>query len=266
MTDQQPQTSAGADLARQALAAYKANAGSTVSPKKTPRRLHATRTGGREPLGLGDIVGQISTEQGWDNDTGNLRGGRINDQWHTLCPQFAGHVEPAGYDAERGRLDLRPGSHAYAAQLRLLGGQVARQINDKLGRPAVRSIRVLAVGALTTTPAVEPAPVEQAIPTGPVRTRETASPGYQRALTAALAHKPDTAPTSPYLKDAIDRQNQALTDLDRREPETAFADTVATFEVLTSGQPADSLQASIQAALDYKHGGGRPVRRAFDVA
>ncbi|MEU6016933.1 DUF721 domain-containing protein [Streptomyces sp. NPDC047515] len=265
MTDPKPQTSAGADLARQALAAYKANAGSTLSPKRAPRRMHATRTGGREPLGVGDILGQISTEQGWDNDTGNLRGGRINDQWHTLCPQYAGHVEPAGYDAERGRLDLRPGSHAYASQLRLLGGQLARQINDKLGRPAVRSIRVLPVGPLSnSTPAAEPEPIGQAAPAGPVRTRETASSGYRQALAAALANKPDTAPANPYVKAAIDRQNQALTE--RREPETAFTDAVAALEALTAGQPADSLQASIQAALHHKHSGGKAVRRAFDVA
>ncbi|MEV6165779.1 hypothetical protein AB0L71_28470 [Streptomyces sp. NPDC052052] len=182
-------------------------------------------------------------------------------------PQYVGHIEPAGFDPERGRLDLRPGSHAYAAQLRILGGQLAKQINDKVGTVVVRSIRILPVGAVTTgTPAVDPVPAEPTpAPGGPVRTRETASPGYHRALAAARAHKPDTV-TNPHVRAAIDRQDQALADPHRREPEAAFTDAVAALEALTAGQAADGLQASIRAALDRKHGGAQPVRRAFDAA
>ncbi|TXS68904.1 DciA family protein [Streptomyces sp. sk2.1] len=253
----------GRDLARQALAAYKAGRRPGPENRSTVRRTHRRRASdGRDPQNFATVLERLSTEQGW---TSGVRGGDILARWPELCPQYVGRVHPVVFDTDRGRLDLRPTSDAYAAQLRLLGGQLCRQINDKVGSTVVRSIRVLPVGAAATdTPAAGTGPAEPAPAPGPIRTRETASPGYHQALAAALSHKPDTATTNPYVRAAIDRQNQALTE--QREPETAFTDAVAALEALAADEPADSLQASIRAALDYKHGGGQPVRRAFDAA
>ncbi|MDX2870481.1 DciA family protein, partial [Streptomyces scabiei] len=126
------QQASGADLARQALAAYKASARTAPTTKPTrPKRKRAERGAGRDPQGLGAVLGRLTAEQGW---TGGMNGGSILDQWAQLCPQYVGLVQPAHYDDTTGRLDLRPGSHTYAAQLRLLGGQLAKQINDKIGR------------------------------------------------------------------------------------------------------------------------------------
>lgn len=275
MSDQAQPTASGRDLARQALAAYKAGRtpGQTTGPTpKKPRRVRQDRTGGRDPIGFGDVLARIGNEQDWNN---RLRGGSILDQWDILCPQFVGHVQAVAFDAERGCLDLRPGSHAYATQLRLLGTQLRKQINDKLGTITVRSLRVLPVGAVT-----EPSPATDAQPQlsrrdnsadAPVRTRNTASPGYRRALETALAHKPDrTRHLSPIRAAAIDRQNQALTE--HREPESAFTDAIAEQERIEKQadrqQPADPLKASVQAALQYKHSGGSlpPVRRLFEAS
>lgn len=258
-------SASGVDLARQALAAYKATAKTAPAPQPKRRRTRrADRGAGRDPILLGAALGTINAEQGWGV---GLTAGNIIDQWATLCPQYADHVQPAAYDQDRGRLDLRPTSHAYAAQLRLLGGQLCKQINDKLGRDAVRSIRVLPVGGTPAGPApVATVEATAPAPAGPIRTRETASPGYRKALESALAHRPGTGATNPHIVAAVRRQDHCLADPARREPPEAFTDAVAAHEALTAKAPVDSLDASIRAALARKHRGDQPVRRAFDVA
>jgi hypothetical protein len=195
-----------------------------------------------------------------------LAGGSVIGQWPTLCPQYAGLVQPISYDEHTGRLDLRPGSHSYAAQLRLLGGQLAKQINDKMGSVVVRSIRVLPVGAIAmdSRPAATP---ESAGLEAPVRTRETASDGYRRTLEAHQAAKADGEPTNPHVVDAIERQDRVLADPCNREPETAFTDAVAELERLTA-PTVDRAEEIRRAAIARKRGGNdaAPVRRAFDVA
>jgi predicted nucleic acid-binding Zn ribbon protein len=258
-----PQLS-GSDLARQALAQYKATAAKNPGPaRKKPTRRRATQHGGgRDPIGLGSVLERINVDHEWHVA---LAGGNLLDQWPTLCPMPAGTVEAVAYDPERGRLDLRPASHAYAAQLRLLGGQLAKQVNDKLGREVVRSIRVLPVGNVAGArpeDARESHPVQ---PAAPIRTRETASPGYREALEAFRTHRPDKAPRNPYVLEALQRQDRALADPSRREPETAFSDGVAELERLTPPDIDRSEEVRL-AAVARKHRGDAPVRRAFDVA
>ncbi|MGW2847268.1 DciA family protein, partial [Streptomyces sp. NPDC001274] len=149
MADQASKVASGADLARQALAAYKSAARPGAQPKARSRARRADRGSGRDPVGLGALLGRISTEQSWE---ASLSAGSITDQWADLCPQYVGHIEPVHYDPERRVLDLRPCSPAYATQLRLLGGQLARQINDKLGSVVVRAIRALPVGTVAAAP------------------------------------------------------------------------------------------------------------------
>ncbi|MET9053346.1 DUF721 domain-containing protein [Streptomyces bacillaris] len=252
MTDQ---PAAGADLARLALQA--ARAAAKTRPTAKPR-LRTARAERRDPAGLGHVLGHLTAELGWDSGMG---GGSILEQWPDLCPQYVGHIEPVHYDPQAGRLDLRPASHAYATQLRLLGGQLCKQINDKLGQYLVRSIRVLPVGALAAAPARTGAVPASAPARGPVRTRDTACDGYKQALAAIRrAERPTTDPRSAV---AIERQNAAMA----REPEDAFTDAVAAAEAAAGPQLSDSERAR-QAAIAHKHNGGHttPVRRVFDVA
>jgi len=260
-------TASGADLARQALAAARAAAKNSPAPtaKKSRTRMqrHA-RGAGRDPLAFGALLDKVSAEQGWP---AALEGGNVLARWPELCPQFAATVQPVGYDPERGVLELRPLSHTIAAGLRLMAGQLAKQINDKLGTPTVRSIRVLAVGGSgrgivekTAVPAAQP--VE-----APVRTRETASPGYRATLDAALAHRPEREPTNPYVVEALERQEAALRA--SRQPESEHRDAYWEIDRLTTGE-VDRSEAVRRAALarkrQDKNGGGQMPRRAFDVA
>lgn len=256
----------GADLARQALAAARATAKN--SPAPAPRKTRSTRRrsergGGRDPITFGNLLGKVSAEQGWP---AALDGGSVLARWPELCPQFATTVQPVRYDPDRGVLELRPSTHTIASGLRLLGGQLARQINDKLGRPVVHTVRVLPVGA-STTPEVPASTGPAAAPAGPVRTRETASPGYRAALNAALTHKPDRQPTNPYVVEAIQRQEAALRA--RRQPESEHREAFWAQQDAAAGPAPGSVEESLARARAYarqERAGGQMPRRAFDVA
>jgi hypothetical protein len=262
MTDTAPLPASGPDLARQALAAYKSTARPSTQPKARTRTRRADRGSGRDPVGLGALLGRISAEQDWE---ASLSAGSIIDQWPDLCPQFVGRIEPVHYDPERRVLELRPCSPAYAAQLRLLGGQLAKQINDKLGSELVRAIKPLPVGAINAVPMDRPAADHTpTVAPAPAKRRATPPPGYQAARAAI---RPTTTGTvDARVVEAMERQAQAML----REPEDAFTDAVVAHQELeetAAAQNPDPLIASIQAALAYKHGGeDKPIRRAFDVA
>lgn len=257
----------GADLARHALAEYKKRTWAIPGNNPKPDKPRAVKRhgSGRDPVGLGSVLSRIVTDTEWE---GGIQGGDVFDRWATLCPQYADTVQPIAYDQERGRLDLRPTSHAYAAQLRLLGGQLAKQINDKIGRPVIRSIRVLPVGAITTSghPATSAEP--QPAPETPVRTRETASPGYRQTLEAAQSNRPGPRHLTPHVQEATTRQDRLLAAAANREPEAAFTDAVAELERIRrlSGAHLDDAEKIRQAAIARKNAGDQPVRRAFDVA
>ncbi|MFI2620438.1 DciA family protein [Streptomyces sp. NPDC018584] len=255
----------GLDLARQALAAYKATAkAAPATPKAARRTRRVVRTGERrDPLALGATLNRLSGEQGWQVSLG---GGDLLDRWAALCPQFADTVHPEGFDADHGLLVLRPSTDSTAATLRLLGGQLAKQINDKVGKPLVARIRILPVGhhRVSTPSPSRPATEEAHRPAPPVRTRETASPGYRQALEAARAHRVEHHKRNPLLQAAIEHQNAALAHPANREPQTAFTDYVAELERVTA--QIDETERIRQAAIARKHAGDQPVRRAFDVA
>lgn len=259
-------SASGADLARQALAAARANAKNTPTqaPKKTRRTMRVHRGQHGDPQGLGNILGKLTAEQGWDDSLG---GGNLIDQWATIAPtELATTVQPVGYDAERGILELRPSSPAYATQVRLFQQQLAKHLNTQLGRPAVRTIRVLAPGAATA--ADLPEPEQPKTMDAPVKTRDTASPGYRAALEAALAHRPDRQPNNPYVAEADARQVAAMRA--HRQPETDHQDAVwAQADAEQKAGPAPgSMEASERAARAYarRTAGGRDLPRAFDVA
>jgi hypothetical protein len=158
-------------------------------------------------------------------------------------------VQPVAYDTSSGRLDLRPSSPAYATQLRLLGAQLAKQINDKLGRPVVRTIRVLPPGPITTGQDTDPA--DTGAPAGPVRTRETAHPGYRAALEATLAHRPDRQPTDPYTAEALARQEAALRA--NRLPDTEHTEAVWELDRLTTARDDEAEKVRRAAIARARH-------------
>lgn len=255
----------GRDLARQALAEYKKRTWA-IPTDRTPAakpKCSARRHGsGRDPVGLAAVLDGLGADLPLE---AGLTGGSILDQWATLCPQYADTVTPTAYNPERGRLDLRPANYAVASGLRLLGGQLAKQINDKLGRPAVRTIRVLPVGGAPSTSSPDSAP-GTAPDSGPVRTRETASPGYRHTLHAHLAAKPAAAAASGHVQAARARQEQALAAPELREPVQHFTDGLAELERVSAAVP-DRTEAARRAAIARKRAdaaGSTLPRRAFD--
>lgn len=236
----------GRDLARQALNAYKA--ASRTAPTNTPTRPKTRRTSrqgsGRDPITLASAITQLGADVPIQ---AGITGGNLIDQWATLCPQYADTVQPVAYDTERCRLDLRPSSHAYAAQLRLLGGQLAKQINDKVGTTAVRSIRVLPVGAIT--PAAAPA-------------------------TSTTPHAPAAATAAPPSLAAVTSQNTAVLEdrasrprnLANREPEQAFAAAIEE-AARVAGPQLSRCELARRAAIarKRKEAAGRAPRPAFDL-
>ena len=251
-----PQLS-GKDLARQALAAYKATARTAPTNPAKARRKSPTRRGrGRDPISFAAAIEGLGADLPLE---AGVAGGSLLDRWADLCPQYAGCVEPAGYDEHTGRLDLRPASHAYATQLRMLGGQLAKQINDKLGRQVVRTIRVLPVGTLTTAVAL-PAP-EQTGPQGPAKTREMACAGYRETLALAFEHRLERRPTDPYVEQAMRRQEAALRA--NRQPDPAEElDRITAREADRS----DTVRRAALARKRQEQASGDTPRRLFGAA
>ncbi|MEV3996657.1 DUF721 domain-containing protein [Streptomyces halstedii] len=251
------QPASGADLARLAFQAARAASKtkpSAAAPKVRTRRPVCGER--REPAGLGSVLAAVSGELGWQV---GVQGGDLLERWPDLCPQYVGRVEPAHYDPRNRRLDLRPSSPAYATQLRLLGGQLCKQINDKLGQNVVQSVRVLPVGALSSEESSSrPTSAAPAAPAavGPVRTRDTASAGYKATL--AAVHRPNPRTVDPRVLKAIARQDHDAV----REPETAFAATVAAMQDLAPAAIDDAEQIR-QAAIARKYSGGRDLTTVF---
>ncbi|MET9079952.1 hypothetical protein ABZX95_49710 [Streptomyces sp. NPDC004232] len=123
----------------------------------------------------------------------------------------------------------------------------------------VRDLWILAPGSV---PVSEPAgtdPVPAAVPTGPVRTRETASDGYRRALAAhqeaAPSHRVD-----PAIAEAVERQTDAMRELSRR----AFPETNAVPDDALAPIEAARILFAVQPVRRGVVGGEREVGHEGD--
>lgn len=256
----------GADLARMALAAARANAKTAPAPaaKKTRRGPRPARGEGRDPQGLATILGKLQAEQGWD---AGLNGGNLLDQWATIAPtELAATVQAVAYDPERGILELRSSSPAYATQIRLFQQQLVAHLNRQLGKPAVRRIRVLAPGGDHQPTADTPDLEQPAAPAGPAKTRDTAHPGYQHTLALALEHRGRHERVDPYEAEARARQEAALRA--GRQPECDHREAVWETDRLETARvdQAEAVrQAAIARARREKAGTSEP-RRLFGAA
>ncbi|MFH8581666.1 DciA family protein [Streptomyces zaomyceticus] len=258
----------GRDLARQALAAYKVGRRPGTGPVAPARRTQRRRSDGRDPQTFATVLERLGAEQGW---TAGVQGGDLIARFTELCPQFDGRVIAVAWHADRGRLDLRPGSHAYAANLRLLGAQLCQQINTKLGHDTVRAIGVLPVASLGPS-ATTPGPVlaePAAAPTPPP------SAGYLRAVAAHHEHRGDPVPQTEFAERvaaARARQDAAL--VARRLPAEEHAEYLAQLEMQQQKeqrrQPPTGIEASIRAAQHYartgRPAGGREPQQVLGAA
>jgi predicted nucleic acid-binding Zn ribbon protein len=214
----------GVDLARVALRAAmeqaRKNGGGQKTKQKQPRVVRTVRRDGREPMGLGAAIGALVTERAWELPAA---GATLRERWAAIAPELAGHVAAVSYDADSGRLTVCPESSAWATKARLEQTRIVAAANESAGRTVVRSLRILAPGAV---------PEPEAAPAGPPRTRETASDGYRRAL---AAHQEAARPSrvDPHIAEAVERQTAAMRELSRRafpEPDTVPDDEPAPIE------------------------------------
>lgn len=188
----------GVDLARQALLAAREAAKKNGAQKKKPKRRTGTavRRDGREPLGLGAAISMMLTERGL---VAPAAGGSVLAQWETIlaaaAPELAGHVTAVKFDADTGRLDVAPDAPAYATKTRWSASKLIEAANRAASGVNVRTVNVLSpatrAAATATSLATADAPAPQPVaPAGPVKTRESASAGYRRALAAHRAVTP----------------------------------------------------------------------------
>ncbi|MFF8867824.1 DciA family protein [Streptomyces sp. NPDC015139] len=226
-----PQLS-GVDLARVALRAAKVaaqkNGGGRTAQQK-PRTTWVVRRGGREPMGLGTAIGALVTERAWELPAA---GASLRARWEAIAPELAGHVAAMSYDADSGRLTVCPESAAWATKARLERTRIVAAANASAGRTVVRSLRILAPGAVAVPEPADVDPEPSAAPAGPPRTRETASDGYRRAL---AAHQEVARPSrvEPGIAEAVERQTAAMRELSRRafpEPNVVTDDVPTSIE------------------------------------
>lgn len=156
---------AGLDVAREALAAAKAEAmrrgarrsrgaapdakgrsgtAATSEGTRGSRRTVDQRSGAhpdeRDPQLLGSSFDRLLAERGWETD---LAVGGVMGRWATIVgDDLAEHCLPVSFD--RGELVVQAESTAWATQLRLLARQLVARLNDELGAGTVASVKVLA--------------------------------------------------------------------------------------------------------------------------
>ncbi|AVI00099.1 DUF721 domain-containing protein (plasmid) [Streptomyces sp. WAC00288] len=238
----------GADLARLMLQRARQDAkqrgNDRPGPARRPKKTSNIQYHGRAPVGLAGAFQSLLADRGWNVPT---VGGSILDRWPdiaaTIAPRLATHTTAVAYDPETGQLDLMPDSPAYATQLRLMTPRIITAANEQAGAAAVRTVRVRQPGTLPATPAPTPASVKTAEPTGPVKTRETASEGFHRVL--ALHHKVwQPFQQDPALAAAVGRQEQVRLDLGARAFPDAGEDQEGQAPTSLEGNRAQQRQAN----------------------
>jgi predicted nucleic acid-binding Zn ribbon protein len=111
-----------------------------ISDTRGFSQFHAT---GRDPLGLGKVVGRLVAERGW---TSPVAVGSVMAEWATLVgPEISAHCTPESFTDTT--LHVRCDSTAWATQLRLLSISLLEKFRTELGDGVVTSIQVLGPSA-----------------------------------------------------------------------------------------------------------------------
>lgn len=135
-----PEQVARAALARAQLAARARG----LRPGDPGRRPLAPAPGSagpdaRDPQPLGPTARRLAQELGWDAD---LTAGGLAARWaQVVGPQVAEHC--AFVSLEAGRLTVQAGSTAWATNLRLMGPQLLRVIEQEVGAGVAVEVEVL---------------------------------------------------------------------------------------------------------------------------
>ncbi|BFP50086.1 hypothetical protein KCMC57_64540 (plasmid) [Kitasatospora sp. CMC57] len=251
----------GRDLARealaQALAHRKKTGGLDATVRQKPKQVRtARRSGGRDPVGLGAALAGLVAERGWQP---GAAGGDLLERWPTIAPELAAHVRAEHFDSKLLCLHLRPSSPAFATQLNLFQQQLVQRINTAMGRPTVRSLRILrpthqSAAPRATEVSAEPVPERGPAPAAPAELSAelTAARAAARAARAKARAEQDArraALLAPYAHHC-----PAI-----REPEEKFVEAVRAREEAEE-------QARRAAALERRRPGTTTPPRASGAA
>ena len=94
---------------------------------------------GREPTGLGDVLGSLTATLGWDSPM--ARADLLADWPEIIGAETAAHAEPVGI--EQGILTVRCDSTAWAQQLRTMTSAVTARIAEKHEAAGVEAVRFI---------------------------------------------------------------------------------------------------------------------------
>ncbi|NUP75355.1 MAG: DUF721 domain-containing protein [Sinomonas sp.] len=98
---------------------------------------------GRDPQGLGSVMGRMVAERGWSSP---VAVGSVMARWPELVgPEVSAHCTPESF--EDTTLRVRCDSTAWATQLRLLSTALLDRFARELGPDVVRSLQVLGPAA-----------------------------------------------------------------------------------------------------------------------
>jgi len=121
-------------------------AGSAAKSKrgmKDTRGFSQFHSNGRDPLGLGKVVGRLVAERGW---TSPVAVGSVMAEWPALVgPEISAHCTPESFTDTT--LHVRCDSTAWATQLRLLSISLLEKFRTELGDGVVTKIQVLGPSA-----------------------------------------------------------------------------------------------------------------------
>ena len=121
-------------------------AGSAAKAKrgmKDTRGFSQFHSNGRDPLGLGKVVGRLVAERGW---TSPVAVGSVMAEWPALVgPEISAHCTPESFTDTT--LHVRCDSTAWATQLRLLSISLLEKFRTELGDGVVTKIQVLGPSA-----------------------------------------------------------------------------------------------------------------------
>lgn len=114
-----------------------------VPKNKRKPFLDAKYGGGRDPLGLGNVVSRLVSDRGWSSP---LAVGSVMAHWDILVgPEIAAHCQPESFEATT--LHVRCDSTSWATQLRLLSSSLLAKFDADLGHGVVTRILVLGPAA-----------------------------------------------------------------------------------------------------------------------
>lgn len=117
--------------------------GEKATPKSKRQPYLDYKGGGRDPMGLGNVVSRLVSDRGWSSP---LAVGSVMAQWDTLVGEdIAAHCRPESFEVTT--LHVRCDSTSWATQLRLLSSSLLAKFDADLGAGVVTKIMVLGPAA-----------------------------------------------------------------------------------------------------------------------